>query len=99
MKPLDYIRADAPGDAVAAVAEHPGASFLAGGTNLVDHLKLGIAEPHLLVDVTRCLSDTVDDLADGGLRVGAAGRNADLAADMRIRERYPVLAQALLAGA
>ncbi len=99
MKPLGYTRAGGPADAVAAVAGRPGASFLAGGTNLVDHLKLGIAAPDLLVDVTRCLSDTVDDLADGGLRLGAGVRNADLAADMRVRERYPVLAQALLAGA
>jgi xanthine dehydrogenase YagS FAD-binding subunit len=99
VKPFDYTRAEAPEEAVAAAAGRPGASFLAGGTNLVDHLKLGIAEPDLLIDVSRCLPDTVDDLDGGGLRLGAGVRNADLAADTRVRERFPGLSQALLAGA
>jgi xanthine dehydrogenase YagS FAD-binding subunit len=73
--------------------------FLAGGTNLVDHLKLGIACPDRLVDVSGALPDTIDDLPGGGLRIGAGVRNADLAADMRVRSRYPALAQALLSGA
>ena len=99
MRPFAY---QVPDDAVAAVrtvAADPGAAFLAGGTNLVDHLKLGIAEPGLLVDVTALTSDEIEDTDAGGLRIGAAVRNGDLAADRRVRERYPVLAQALLAGA
>ncbi|MDQ3676273.1 MAG: xanthine dehydrogenase family protein subunit M [Actinomycetota bacterium] len=99
MKPFDYERAHDVGSAVAAVAARPGAVFLAGGTNLVDHMKLGIASPDLLVDVSRSLPDGIEELAGGGLRIGAGMRNADLAADMRVRARYPALAQALLSGA
>ena len=99
MKPFAYERAEDASGAVALLAERPDAAFLAGGTNLVDHMKLGIAEPALLVDVTRALDDTITDLAGGGLRIGAGVRNADLAADMRVRERWPALAQALLSGA
>ncbi|AXB42189.1 FAD binding domain-containing protein [Amycolatopsis albispora] len=98
MERFDYRR---PGDAATAVrtvAADPSAVFLGGGTNLVDHLKLGITAPGLVVDVT---SLTSAELAEhrGGLRIGAAVRNSDLAADDRVRRRYPVLAQALLAGA
>jgi xanthine dehydrogenase YagS FAD-binding subunit len=98
MKPFTF---DAPADAATAVrdvAGDPSAVFLGGGTNLVDHLKLGISEPSLIVDVTSLTSDEILD-AEGGLRIGAAVRNSDLAADPRVRERYPMLAQALLAGA
>jgi xanthine dehydrogenase YagS FAD-binding subunit len=98
MRPLRY---QVPGDAAAAVqtvTADPDAAFLGGGTNLVDHLKLGVATPGLLVDVTTLTSAEITD-DDGGLRIGAAVRNSDLAADRRVRERYPVLAQALLAGA
>jgi xanthine dehydrogenase YagS FAD-binding subunit len=73
--------------------------FLAGGTNLVDHLRLGVARPDLVVDVRTLTSREVSDLPDGGLRLGAASTNSEVAADRRVRERYPVLAQALLAGA
>lgn len=99
MKPFTY---QAPDDVVAAVrsvAADPTAVFLGGRTNLVDHLKLGIAEPNLIVDITALTSDEITDDGTGGLRIGAAVRNSDLAADRRVRERYPVLAQALLAGA
>ncbi|MEY2442093.1 MAG: xanthine dehydrogenase YagS FAD-binding subunit, partial [bacterium] len=99
MKPFAYERASDVEGAVATVAGRRGAAFLAGGTNLVDHMKLGIASPDLLVDVSRLLPATIDDLPDGGLRIGAGVRNADVAADMRVRERYPALAQALLSGA
>src|SRR5205085_9676127 len=75
------------------------AAFLGGGTNLVDHMKLGIASPDLLVDVTRLPFDTVEERGDGGVRVGAAVRNSDLAAHPLVRQRYPVLSQALVAGA
>ncbi len=99
MKPFEYERAADSGGAVAAVAGRPGAAYLAGGTNLVDHMKLGIASPELLVDVSRALDARIDELPGGGLRIGAGVRNADLAADMRVRERYPALARALLSGA
>jgi xanthine dehydrogenase YagS FAD-binding subunit len=85
--------------AVATVAGHPDAAFLGGGTNLVDHMKLGVAHPDLLVDVTRLPFDRIRPAADGGLRIGAAVRNSDLAADPAVRQRYPVLSRALLAGA
>ncbi|WP_250038107.1 FAD binding domain-containing protein [Paractinoplanes maris] len=77
----------------------PGATFLAGGTNLVDLMKLGVATPDVLVDVTRLGLDEVGDRPGGGLRIGAGVRNSDLAADPRVRRDYPVLSQALLAGA
>ncbi|ONI88710.1 molybdopterin dehydrogenase [Actinosynnema sp. ALI-1.44] len=98
MKPFDYRTATDMGTAVAEVSGRPDARFVAGGTNLVDHLKLGVAEPDLLVDITAVTSAAVED-RDGGLWIGAGVRNSDLAADRRVRERYPVLAQALLSGA
>ncbi|WP_433226777.1 FAD binding domain-containing protein [Microtetraspora malaysiensis] len=98
MIPFEYLRAGDPAEAVAAVAGRPGAAFLGGGTNLVDHMKLGVAGPDLLVDVSRLPLDRVEEIA-GGLRIGAAVRNSDLAAHPLVRERYPVLARALLSGA
>ncbi|WP_214402931.1 FAD binding domain-containing protein [Pseudonocardia lacus] len=98
MRPLDYRAPADAAEAVAAVAERPDAAFLAGGTNLVDHLKLGVARPGLLVDVTSLVPVEITEQG-GGLSIGAGVRNADLAADPRVRRRYPVLAQALLAGA
>ena len=85
MRPFDYARADDPAGAVAAVAERPDATYLAGGTNLVDHLKLGITAPDLLVDLGRLDLADIEELPDGGLRVGAMVRNSDLAADPRVR--------------
>ena len=99
MKPFAYERPDDAQGAVATVSADPGAAFLAGGTNLVDHLRLGLATPSTLVDVTGLTSTEITDAPDGGLSIGAGVRNADLAADERVRARYPVLAQALLAGA
>lgn len=99
MKQFEYERATDPGHAVAAVADRPGAVFLAGGTNLVDHLKLGIAAPDTVVDIGRLELDAVEDSGDGGVRVGAMVRNSDLAAHPRIRRDYPVLSRALLSGA
>ena len=99
MKPFEYQRAtDAPG-AVATVTDRPGAVFLGGGTNLVDHMKLGLRNPDLVVDVTGLPLDRVEALPDGGIRIGAAVRNSDLAAHPVVRARYPVLSQALLSGA
>lgn len=97
--PFEYQRAVDAQSAVATVAGHPGAMFLGGGTNLVDHLRLGILAPSLLVDVSRLPFDRIQPSDDDGLRIGAGVRNSDLAADPAIRERYPVLAQALLSGA
>jgi xanthine dehydrogenase YagS FAD-binding subunit len=90
-----------PVDVPSAVKAAAGrdAMFLAGGTNLVDLMKLGVAQPARLIDVSRLPLDRIEELPDGGLRVGAVVRNADLAAHRAVRERYPVLARALLAGA
>ncbi|MCP2167192.1 FAD binding domain-containing protein [Goodfellowiella coeruleoviolacea] len=99
MNPFEYRRATDVAEAVAAVAERPDAVFLGGGTNLVDHLKLGVTRPGRLVDITRLPLDRVEPLPGGGVRVGANVRNSDLAAEPVIRSRYPVLAQALLSGA
>jgi xanthine dehydrogenase YagS FAD-binding subunit len=99
VKSYSYVRAQDVGGAVAALAEAPDAAFLAGGTNLVDLMKLEVMTPSVLVDVRRLTSDSIEELPDGGVRIGAAVTNSDLAADMTIRSRYPVLSQALLSGA
>jgi xanthine dehydrogenase YagS FAD-binding subunit len=99
MTPFSYQRASDAAGAVATVVSTPGAAYLAGGTNLVDHLRLGIAQPEALVDISRLPLDRVEHTVDGGLRLGATLRNADLAAHPDVRRDYPVLAQALLAGA
>lgn len=98
MKPLQYETPTSVDDAVQRVAGDPEAAFLGGGTNLVDHVKLGVTDARRLVDVSALTSDAVTDTADG-LRIGAAVRNSDIAADARVRERYPMLARALLSGA
>ena len=98
MKPFAYGKPATTAEAVRAVAAEPSAMFLAGGTNLVDHLKLGVARPERLVDVTGLTSTEICE-DDGELVIGAGVRNSDLAADRRVRERYPVLAEALLSGA
>lgn len=99
MSPFEYERATDASSAVARVAARPNAVFLGGGTNLVDHMRLGVAHPDLVVDVTRLPFAGIDVLSDGTVRIGAGVRNSDLAAHRTIRERYPVLSQALLAGA
>jgi xanthine dehydrogenase YagS FAD-binding subunit len=100
MRPFRYERAAADiGEAVALLAAEPQGAFLADGTNLVDHLRLGIATPYLVVDVRRITSGEITDLPDGGVRIGAGVTNSDMAADRRIRRRYPMLSEALLAGA
>jgi xanthine dehydrogenase YagS FAD-binding subunit len=98
MRPFTYERARDPADAARAAAERPQARFIAGGTNLLDLMKLQIERPTHLIDVSRLDLDRIED-ADGGLRIGATVRNSALAADERVRRRYPVLSQALLAGA
>ena len=99
MKAFSYERITTPEAAAKAVAAHPGAKFVAGGTNLLDLMKLQIETPPHLVDVNRVGLDSIEDTADGGLRIGAMVRNSDLASDIRVRQRYPVLARALLSGA
>ena len=99
MKAFTYQRARTPAEAAAAAAQHPGARFIAGGTNLLDLMKLEIETPPHLVDVNGLGLDRIEPTADGGLRVGALVRNTDLAADARVRRDYAVLSRALLAGA
>src|SRR5438067_1825457 len=99
MKPFRYERASDASTAVALLAQTPTGAFLGGGTNLVDLMKLGVAQPETLIDVSHLPYDHVELLPDGSVRIGAAVRNSDLAADRTIRSRYPLLAQALLAGA
>ena len=99
MKPFAYERAEDAAGALALVEREPGARFLAGGTNLVDLMKLEVETPELLVDIRGLGHDAVEDTGDGGLRIGAGVSNSELAADGRVRERYPALSQALLAGA
>lgn len=97
MTPFDYIRATDTADALAQLRK--GGTFLAGGTNLLDHLKLGIATPNQLVDINRLPLTTIEETPDGGLRIGAMVRNSDLAAHPLVRKRYPFVAQALVSGA
>ena len=100
MRPFAYERAaDAASGVAARAADGPAVMYLGGGTNLVDLMKLGVETPERLVDVSRLPLDAIDELPGGGLRIGAAVRNSDLAADRLVCERYPMLAQALLAGA
>ncbi|UXA18480.1 xanthine dehydrogenase family protein subunit M [Mycobacterium sp. SMC-4] len=99
MKPFAYHVATSPADAVATLTRHPEAAYLAGGTNLVDHMKLGVAQPDLLVDVSRLQLTDIESTDEGGVRVGANVRNSDLAAHPVIRSRYPMLARALLSAA
>jgi xanthine dehydrogenase YagS FAD-binding subunit len=98
MKPFTYERATEPGAAVTAVSR-AGAKFISGGTNLLDLMKLEIEQPSHLVDISRLPLRDIEELPDGGLRIGAQAANSDTAADERVRSRYPVLTQALVAGA
>ena len=98
MKAFTYQRADSTGHAATAALQ-PGTKIIAGGTNLLDLMKLQVETPSNLVDINRLPLDKIDETADGGLRIGALVRNSDLAADTRVRQRYGVLSRALLAGA
>lgn len=99
MKPFTYERAKSPAEAAAAAARTPNAKFVAGGTNLLDLMKLQIEAPQHLIDVNNIGLDKIEELSGGGLRIGALVRNTDLAADERVRRDYAVLSRALLAGA
>ncbi|MGE7415535.1 FAD binding domain-containing protein [Methylobacterium tarhaniae] len=99
MKAFTYERPATVAEAAKAVAGRPNARFIAGGTNLLDLMKLQIETPAHLVDVNRLPLDRIEATPEGGLRIGAMVRNADLAADERVRRDYGVLSRALLAGA
>jgi xanthine dehydrogenase YagS FAD-binding subunit len=99
MRPFGYERASTVEDAVASIAGSRGAKFLGGGTNLVDLMRLDVETPPVLVDVTRLPLTGVEETGSGGLRIGAAVTNSRLAAHPAVRERFPALSQALLAGA
>jgi xanthine dehydrogenase YagS FAD-binding subunit len=98
MKAFNYQRADSVTQAAAATARS-GAKIIAGGTNLLDLMKLQVETPSSLIDINRLPLDKIEETPDGGLRIGALVRNSDLAADPRVRQRYGVLSRALLAGA
>jgi xanthine dehydrogenase YagS FAD-binding subunit len=98
MRAFDYHRASSPEHAAAASAK-PDAKIIAGGTNLLDLMKLQVETPAHLIDINRLPLDKIEDTQDGGVRIGAMVRNSDLAADPRVRQRYGVLSRALLAGA
>ena len=99
MNNFDYARATDVADAVRRIAADKGARFVAGGTNLIDLMKEGVARPSRLIDITHLPLDRVEETADGGLRIGALVRNSDLAWHPQVEARYPLLASALLAGA
>jgi len=98
MKPFTYERPATTAEAIEAAAQ-PGARLVAGGTNLLDLMKLGIEAPGHVIDINRIGLDRIEATPDGGLRIGAIVRNADLAADTRVRRLYPVLTRALVSGA
>ncbi|KTW00431.1 xanthine dehydrogenase [Sphingomonas yabuuchiae] len=98
MKLFDYARADSVATAARDGAV-PGARFIAGGTNLLDLMKLQVETPETLIDISRLPLTAIEEREDGGLTIGALVPNSDLAADPRVIERYPVLSRALLAGA
>ncbi len=99
MKSFTYERASTPAEAASAAARNVGARFIAGGTNLLDLMKLEIETPRHLIDVNGLALDTIESTEGGGVRIGALVRNTDLAADVRIRRDYGLLSRALLAGA
>jgi xanthine dehydrogenase YagS FAD-binding subunit len=99
MKVFTYQRATTPAQAAQTVARTPGSRFIAGGTNLLDLMKLEIETPGALVDVNKLGFDKIEPTANGGLRIGAFVRNTDLASDPRVRKDYAVLSRALLSGA
>src|SRR3954451_17684610 len=99
MKSFTYERARSPAEAAAAAARTQGAKFIAGGTNLLDLMKLEIETPAHLIDVNGLALDKIETTPEGGLRIGALVRTTDLAADPRVRRDYAMLSRALLAGA
>lgn len=99
MRPFGYQRATSAADALQLASELPGARFIAGGTNLLDLMKLSIERPPHLIDINHIGLDRIEDTPEGGLRIGALVRNTDLASHKRVREQYAVLTKAVVAGA
>jgi xanthine dehydrogenase YagS FAD-binding subunit len=99
MRPFTYELATSAKDAAAKAVHTPGAKFIAGGTNLLDLMKIQVETPAHLIDVNGLGFDRIEPTAEGGLRIGALVRNTDLAADMRVRRDYALLSRALVAGA
>jgi xanthine dehydrogenase YagS FAD-binding subunit len=99
MTPFTYLRASDADWAIATISEHPQAKFLAGGTNLIDLMKMGAEAPTRLIDINRLPFAQITELGDRGVRIGALARNSDVAEHQLIKSRYPVLSEALLAGA
>src|SRR5438309_26166 len=100
MNPFIYTRAADPQQATQATATNASAKFLAGGTNLIDLMKMGVERPTQLVDLNRLPLTQIEELPNGGgVRIGALARNSDVAEHPLIVQRYPVLSEALLAGA
>ncbi|AHM62716.1 xanthine dehydrogenase [Flammeovirgaceae bacterium 311] len=99
MRPFTYTRARDVSGAVSAVSGNEQAKFIAGGTNLLDLMKIDVMKPRHLVDITRLALNTVEETAEGGLRLGALATNADTAYHPLIEKRYPLLSHAILAGA
>lgn len=98
MTPFSFLRAESVAQAVAE-ASHPDVRYIAGGTNLIDLMKEDIERPHRLVDIGRLDLAGIEDLPDGGLRLGALATNAETAYHPLVKERYPLLSSAILAGA
>lgn len=99
MRPFTYTRAETVADAVSALAANPQAQLLAGGTNLVDLMKYDVARPDAIIDINPLPLKVIEDLPDGGLRIGALASNSAVAYDARIQTRFPLLSSAILAGA
>jgi xanthine dehydrogenase YagS FAD-binding subunit len=99
MKPFTFERATTPASAAATAARVPNAKFIAGGTNLLDLMKLQIETPEHIIDLTKLDLDRIEDTSDGGLRIGALVTNTNLAAHSRVRREYGVLSRAIVAGA
>jgi len=99
MNPFTFHQAAQPDEAINSVAGDPHAKFLAGGTTLVDLLRLNVETPDALVDINALPLAKIESLPGGGVRIGALVRNSDLASDKTIRRQYPVLSEALLSGA
>lgn len=99
MHPFEYRKAESPQTAVEAASPAAHAKFIAGGTNLVDLMKNGVEQPHRLVDINRLELAAIEPLPNGGLRLGALARNSDTANHPLVRQHYPLLSRAILAGA
>lgn len=99
MNRFDYVRAATLEEALAALRNNPAAKVIAGGTNLVDLMKYEVTKPSRIVDITRLPLDRIEELPDGGLRIGALATNADTAYHPHVQSRFPLLASAILAGA